>query len=309
MDKIFISIASYRDSELIKTVKSLVENADRSDLLRIVVFEQNGNDDESVEGIYPEWQVKVIKTHFSNAMGPVWARYIIQQEYANEEYYMQIDSHTRTVKNWDYKLKYMFELLPELSILTNYLSEYNINDESYSMDKVRSGLYVQGFGPNDGFTRIQSHYSKETRHFPFTCRAWSACFSFSKGSIVKDAPYDPNLKFIFFGEELDITLRLYTRGYYFFTPYANVIFTTFDRTYRRTYWQDIPSKDRKELEEQSTRYLRSRIFNINDGIYSLGTTRTIEDYQEFADIESFELKKLKKCSRAFRKYTRKIILK
>ncbi len=309
MNKIFISIASYRDPELPKTVKNLIDNAEHSNLLRIVVFEQNEINEESIEGLYPEWQVKVLKTHFSNAAGPVWARYVIQKEYNGEEYYMQIDSHTRTIKNWDSILKYMLKLLPDPSVLTNYLTEYDIKDESCYTNSVRSGLYVQGFSPVDGFTRIQSHYSKDVRYFPYTCRAWSACFSFSKGKIVKDAPYDPNLKFIFFGEELDITLRLYTRGYYFFTPHINVIFTLFDRSYRRTYWQDIPSNNRKDSENKSLEYLRSRIFKVGDGQYSLGIVRSIEEYKEFADIESFELKKLKKCSKAFRKYTRKILLK
>jgi hypothetical protein len=37
---------------------------------------------------------------------------------------------------------------------------------------------------------------------------------FYKGSFVKDIPYDPN--YYFYGEELSMALRAFTRGYSFF---------------------------------------------------------------------------------------------
>ena len=102
MDKIFVSIASYRDSELPKTVADLISNAEHPELLRIVVYEQNGPDDTSILNVYPKEQVLVLKDHFSKAKGPNWARAKIQKEYKDEEYYLQIDSHMRCIKNWDY---------------------------------------------------------------------------------------------------------------------------------------------------------------------------------------------------------------
>jgi [Skp1-protein]-hydroxyproline N-acetylglucosaminyltransferase len=306
MKKIFISIASYRDSELINTLKSLIHNAENPELLKIVVFEQNSPEDLSVFGIYPIEQVLVINTHYTNAKGPNYARSIIQKKYNSEEYYMQIDSHSRFIEHWDSKLKHMLDLLPDPAVLTQYPPEYSLNCEKLNIQQIRSGLYIQGFGIKDGFTRIQSDIinNKNKRHYPYTSKAWSACFSFSKGNIVKDAPYDLSFEHLFFGEELDITLKLYTNGYYFFSPHYSIVFTLFKRNYRRTYWEDIPNDIRELAELKSRCKLWDKILNNQ-----YGTLRTIEDYMKFAHIESFTHAKLHHNAKSFKKFTSRTLYK
>jgi [Skp1-protein]-hydroxyproline N-acetylglucosaminyltransferase len=308
MNKIFVSIASYRDSELPKTVADIISKAEHPELLRIVVFEQNGPTDASIFGIYPIDQVLVLRDHFSLAKGPTYARSIIQNEYNNEEYYLQIDSHMRTIQNWDTILKHMLELLPEPAVLTQYPPEYDISNEHIPLDKIRSGLYIQGFGIKDRFTRIQSDIINpiNKRNFPYTSKAWSACFSFSKGQIVRDATYESNFEHLFFGEELDITLKLFTRGYYFFSPHITVFYTYFKRNYRRTYWQDIPESQRTPLELASRKKLHLRIKNADSDVY--GSIRTINDYLKFAQIQSIIDCKLEPNAKAFNRYTERILL-
>lgn len=315
MNKIFISIASYRDCEIINTVKSILNNADNANNIRIVVFEQNDNLDLSIRGIFPKSQVKVLHTNYKNAKGPVWARYIIQQKYNNEEYYMQIDSHSRLVSGWDTILKNMLNLLPEPSVLTQYPPEYK-RDKTYYSNIIRSGLYIQGFSQVDGFTRIQSDYTTNKRYYPYTSKAWSGCFSFSKGNMINDVPYDPNLKYLFFGEEMDITLRLFTRGYYIYSPNITVIYTLFDRSYRRTYWQDINKELREEGEKKSREYLKDRIYGADifndyycDEIFKLGNKRSLRDYEKFADIKDIVRHKLCSHAKAFRRNTKIFLLK
>ena len=310
MDKIFISIASYRDPELIPTVQDLITKSENPQLLRIVVHEQNDFTDPSILGMYPEWQVQVIQTHYSEAKGPTWARYIIQQAYSDEEYYLQIDSHMRVIQNWDTKLKHMLDLVPEPAVLTQYPPEYSLDSGEFDIQVIRSGLYIQGFGIKDGFTRIQSDvidYANRT-YFPYTSKGWSACFSFSKGNLIQDAPYDPQLPHLFFGEELDITLRLFTRGWYFYSPHELVIFTSFKRTNRRTYWQDIPEKHRTLDEFNSRMRIWKRILSDpNDDLFSMGTVRTVHDYMKFADIESFVYHKLTKRAKSWRRPTKRVL--
>jgi [Skp1-protein]-hydroxyproline N-acetylglucosaminyltransferase len=309
-EKIFVSIASYRDSELPKTIESIISNAEHPELLRIVVYEQNGPEDPSIQGIYPDSQVLVLQDHFSKAKGPNWARAIIQKEYKDEGYYLQIDSHMRCIKNWDAILKHMLELVPEPAVLTQYPPEYNVDKDFIDRDKIRSGLYIQGFGPKDRFTRIQSDIidPKDSRNFPYTSKAWSACFSFSKGTVVKDAPYDPNFEHLFFGEELDITLKLYTRGYYFFSPHISVFYTYFKRNYRRTYWQDIPASEREPLELISRTKLHKRIQENEIGLDAFGTVRTVKDYMIFANIDSFIDCKMNIGAKTFKRHTDRPLL-
>lgn len=299
-DKIFVSIASYRDPELIPTVNSLLKCADNPENLRIVVFEQNDITDPSIVGKYN--QVEVISTHYKNAKGPTHARYIIQQKYNNEKYYLQIDSHMRVIPHWDSILIHILELVPQPAVLTQYPPEYDLNKNTLDTTKIRSGLYIQGFGITDKFTRIQSDRIKyeNRRFFPYTSKGWSACFSFSYGNIVKDAPYK-NYEYLFFGEELDITLRLYTRGYYFFSPHVTVIFTIFKRNHRRTYWQDIPQTIRKDPELVSRNQLWKNILQEID----MGNVRTVADYMNFAQIQKWGI--LKKNAKSFRRYTKRLL--
>lgn len=304
MYKIFVSIASYRDPELKKTIDDLILKAKNPELLKIVVYEQNDFNDNTVYGIYPENIVTVIRDHYTFAKGPNYARAIIQQKYDNEEYYLQIDSHMRCIKYWDHILKNMLNLLPEPAVLTQYPPEYNI-DNDHIPNTIRSGLYVQGFGKLDKFTRIQSDIIKleNKRYYPYTSRAWSACFSFSKGSIVNDAPYDITLKHLFFGEELDITLKLFTRGYYLFSPHISVFYTYFKRNYRNTYWNDIPKSIRTPLEILSRYTLHKRINEYHIGKHAYGNIRSIKDYMKFAHIDDFKKCKMNKNAKTFRRHT------
>lgn len=307
-DLIFVSIASYRDSECPYTVRSLLENAQHPQNLRIVVFEQNKYSDAQVEETLP--QVRVVRTSYVNAKGPVWARYVIQQYWDGEEYVMQIDSHTRVLRNWDTILKNMLASLihkrnTDKCVLTQYPPEYERSSTSTSLprDKLRSGLYVEGFKLPDRCTRIQSEYTDERPSEPFESKAWAACFSFSKWSILRDAPYDPYFPFLFFGEELDITLRLFTRGWFFYSPNESIVFTMFNRHYRPTYWMDIDKIDRDKYEKCSRIRLYEKIGwqhyipiefkekphslfnNINE--YTLGNVRTLKEYEAFAEVDFF----------------------
>lgn len=312
MNKIFVSIASYRDSELPKTVHDIISKAEYPELLKIVVYEQNDTNDPSVHGIYPESQVLTLRDHYSMAKGPTWARAKIQKEYNGEEYYLQLDSHMRTVQNWDTILKHMLDLLPEPAVLTQYPPEYKPDKNDFcDPDIIRSGLYIQGFSPKDRFTRIQSDIigiEEKRRFYPYTSKAWAACFSFSKGNIVKDAAYESDFEYLFFGEELDITLKLFTRGYYLFSPYISVFYTLFKRDYRRTYWQDIPEESRKSKEILSRKKLMDRITGVgkNESVY--GNVRTVDDYMKYACIKDFKECKLELYAKAFRRHTKRQLL-
>jgi hypothetical protein len=315
-DKIFVSIASYRDPDLLNTIDSIIKNSDFPSLLRIVVYNQS---DTPI--FYTSNIVEIHNDHYSFARGPVWARYVIQQFYNQEQYYLQIDSHTRLIKHWDSILKNMLNLLPDKSVITQYLPEFT-NDPDHSKF-VRSGLYIQGFGYPDGMTRIQSDFVPKNYYqmYPYTSKAWAACFSFSYADIIADAPYDPYLPFLFFGEELDITLRLFTRGWYFFSPNITIGFTKFDRSGRRTFWQDFNEITRSLFEHSSRKRLCKRLgipfffknpfYNIKNktppDLFALGTKRSLKDYEKFADIQSFAELKLSPAAKSFRRHTSRFV--
>ena len=238
---IFVNLASYRDPECHKTVKSLIFNSSNWKNLRICVCEQNDEEDLSclheLDSIYHKI-IKVISLSYKDARGPTWARFLIQQQYNSEQYYLQIDSHTIFEKDWDTKLIKTLNNLPQKSCLTQYLPDYEIGAFK-TKPKLRANLKVSRICALDGFTRIYSEHIDISENYPkpFPSNGWSGCFSFSSGDICYDAPIDCYTPDVFFGEEMDICLRLFTRGWNFYAPNYPIAYTNFNRNYRETFWE------------------------------------------------------------------------
>lgn len=240
--KIFVSIASYRDPLLKETVEDLLNNCDEKHNIMVVICEQNDRI-EDIDFELPYYKtniVKILRLDKEDARGPCWARYLIQQEWSGEEYYLQIDSHTKFVKSWDTILKNMLNKLPEKSCLSNYVSTFDIKTGEINKRPLRGPMYKYK-RDNDGFDRYTSDYCVNMVK-PMISHGWSGCFSFSSSQIILDAPYDPNVPFLFFGEEMDIYERLKSRNWTMYVPNVPICFTSFDRSYRKTFWEHSACK-------------------------------------------------------------------
>lgn len=302
--KIFVNIASYRDPECPITIHNLIKNAKNKQNLRIVVCQQNDVDDPDALKGNERFSdlIEVIRLSYNEAKGPTYARFLIQQKYNNEEYYMQIDSHTIFEPNWDIKLIEALNKLPNKSCITQYLPEYNIDNKKAKSFKVRDSLLVDRVSELDGFTRITSKFLNKKKYNLDVSEAnsWSACFSFSRGDICVDAPIDPYTPELFFGEEMDIAVRLYTRGWYLWSPSFPIAYTNFNRNYRKTFWNKktydkkltlisrirlhyrmntLPEKYKRILEEKYPELL------IDADNFKLGNVKTMEDYENLIGVD------------------------
>ena len=105
---IFVSIASYRDSVCSTTVESLYSMADNPKNVYVGLCQQNNgkedqdcvNNDSPVISRYIK-NIRIIRIPYFEAKGPTWARYLCSTLWDGEQYYFQIDSHTKFVKGWD----------------------------------------------------------------------------------------------------------------------------------------------------------------------------------------------------------------
>lgn len=307
-NQIFISVASYRDDQCSDTILNISENADHPESLHFFICQQNGIFDEDCLNRCrnkTKSTINIERLHSDKARGPTWARYRIQQHWSGEEFYLQIDSHTRLIKSWDTILKNQLNMCPnpDKSILSQYPLEYDnvpIKDrrdpekEKWRTGKLRSGLYIQKIGP-EGFTRIQSDYTTDIRRQPFKGIGWAAGFSFSKGSFVADVPIDPYL-YLFFGEQMDIAIRAYTHGYDIYSPTMTIAYHIYDRSHRKTFWELVHQKP-LEVLSRFRLYVKLGMIGKHNipkefhGIlidlerYSLGTERTLEEYEKEANID------------------------
>ena len=104
-DTIFVSIASYRDKVCNTTVKSLLDSADNKDRIFVGICQQNKDGDQDCLESFEEYpNLKIIRLKHTEAEGPTYARYKCSTLWDGEEYYFQIDSHTKFVESWDTKL-------------------------------------------------------------------------------------------------------------------------------------------------------------------------------------------------------------
>ena len=107
LNKIFVSLACYRDPEITPTIWDAYNKAKNKHLIVFGVYAQMGETDEKIDLSFIEnqEQVRLLVKDNTKARGPSYARYIIYNKlYKDELYYLQIDSHTRFAKNWDTEL-------------------------------------------------------------------------------------------------------------------------------------------------------------------------------------------------------------
>ena len=122
-DSIFVSIASYRDTECMKTLTDLFDKADKPDNIYVGICHQNKNKNEyCIPNNFKHMDHIRFKDYdYKEALGPTFARYICSHLWKGEQYFMQIDSHSRFIKGWDTKIKNMYKQCEsKKSILTHY---------------------------------------------------------------------------------------------------------------------------------------------------------------------------------------------
>ena len=131
---IFVSIASYRDPELIPTIKNMIAHAAAPEKIVISVCWQAEEKDISVFTDIGATKIEsgsdnpdifclnyhgaILHIHYINiyqARGACWARYCAELAFNHEDYFLQIDSHCRFIKNWDSEIiNYYLKLSEEV---------------------------------------------------------------------------------------------------------------------------------------------------------------------------------------------------
>lgn len=291
--KIFIQIASYRDPELIKTLDDCIEKADKPEKLVFGICWQHSNEDEwdNIDKYKDDKRFKIVDVNYKESKGACWARNSLQQEYTNEEYTLQLDSHHRFTEGWDTELIKMLKELQKKGhkkpLLTSYISSYNPENDPEGRVKVPWLMNFDRFIPEGAVFFLPATIPgwKEMTE-PIPARFYSAHFAFSLGSFVTEVPHDP--EYYFHGEEISIAVRAYTHGYDLFHPHKIIAYHEYTRKGRTKQWDD----DKTWGNRNTNSHLRNRkLFemdglekDIDFGIYDFGTERTLEDYERYAGV-------------------------
>lgn len=295
-NRIFVSIASYRDVQLIPTIKDLVENCSDPGRLDICVFNQFGDEcpnfDVAKLSGYHGASVDVYGVPYLESKGVCWARHYIQNHYKGQKYYLQLDSHHRFVKNWDLLCEGMIEDLKNVGIkkpvLTAYLPSFDpYNDPQKRVQEPWQLNFDRFTVPEDCVFMIPSTMVNWKKlKLPMPSRFASGHFIFGPGDICSECQYDPN--YWFHGEEINYSVRLFTHGYDLFNPHKVIAWHEYSRNYRgnKKVWDDIKNHEKANQNSHSRNRQLFRIEKrtIDFGKFDFGAVRTLRDYERFAGI-------------------------
>jgi glycosyltransferase involved in cell wall biosynthesis len=296
MSQIFVQIASYRDKQLIPTIKDLLQNASNPQNLTFGICWQH-DETESLDEYKDDPRFRILDIPYQESRGCCWARNLTQTLYKGETYTMQIDSHMRFIPNWDQECINMIEELKtkryKKPILTGYPPSFFPEEDPQKRMKFPIRVKFDKF-IDQGAVNLKPHKINgwESMTSPVISKYFSAGFYFTIGEFIKEVPYDPEL--FFRGEEITMTIRAYTHGYDFFHPHKIILWHEYTR-------KGAPRNHITEATKKS--HHRTNVFlglsgldqaSLDFSIYGLGSERTFSDYEIFSGID-FKNKDASKC--------------
>ena len=302
--KIFIQIASYRDPQLIHTIRDCdIKASDPSKLVYSIAW-QHSNDDQwdQIHEFKDDPRFKVVDIDYKDSKGACWARNQLQQNYDGEQYTLQIDSHNRFAQDWDLELIEMYNQLKEKGhekpLLTGYVSSFDPENDPAGRIQTPWKMNFDRFIPEGAVFFLPAsidNYKQLTE--PIPARFYSAHFAFTTGDFVKEVPHDP--EYYFHGEEISIAVRAYTWGYDLFHPHKTVIWHEYTRKGRTKQLDDDKSWGGKNANSHKRNRklfeMDGEVKDIEFGIYDFGKVRSLLDYEKYSGL-SFK-------RRAVQKYT------
>ena len=309
-DKIFVQIASYRDPQLIPTIEDMIHKAKEPWNLVFGICWQY-DETEDVDRYDGSPQFRVSKHHYSESQGLGWARNITNKLYGGEKYTLQIDSHHRFVENWDELVLRDYNqalMVSDKPIITTYCTPFDPTKDESTWNPVPCLMSQYEFS-SDRLLMSMPWYIQDyqKRKRVIKARTISGHFYFTSGDFVKEVPYDPEIYFGGYTEETTLSLRAFTNGYDFFSPYQMVMWHEYTRSYRPKHWDDHgkesetkkTSGERDVHARNKTRQMfETQDYGIDLGIYDIGSVRTLHDYEEYGGFD------FKKC--VIQDYTLKV---
>ena len=291
--KIFVQIASYRDPQLVPTIKDMLANAKKPKNLVLGIARQFSPEDgfDNLDEFRQDKRFKILDIPYQDAKGVCWARHQVQQLYGGEEYTLQIDSHMRFVKDWDDILIKMIKGLQKdgykKPLLTGYVPSFDPENDPAGRAQDAWRMVFDRFIPEGAvFFLPETIPGWREMTKPITARFYSAHFCFTLGQFSHEVQHNP--EYYFHGEEISIAARAYTWGYDLFHPHIPVVYHEYTRKGRTKQWDDDKTWSQKNNQSHLT---NRKLFGMDgetqeghDGPYGFGSVRTLRDYEKYAGI-------------------------
>ena len=298
-ETILIHLPSYRDPELIPTIKDALANAKYPKRVHFGICRQYCETDEfdNLDEYREDSRFHIMDVPYKEAEGLPWARAQINEKLlTDQDYILQLDSHHRFEKDWDVTLIDMHNGLEKKGykpILAGYLPLYDpYNDPQGRADVPWQQQFVCFYPHGTIFIRPALLEGWQDMTEPAMSRFLSGHFCFARSEWAREIKHDPNIYFS--GEEINLTVRSYTHGYDMFHPHRIVIWHSTMREERSGIlkWDDDSKNgiDWSKKQADSRKRIRVLLGSEEDTTvdltgYDIGTVRTVRDYEKYAGVD------------------------
>jgi hypothetical protein len=314
---IFVSIASFRDAQCAETLHDLIDTAAHLERIYVGIMQQNsivdpdcvsvsnidkiGSNTTKLERFIKfRDHIRVIRVAETDAKGPVVARARISAElYQDEDFYLQVDSHSRFVPGWDSKLIYNYNLLPKKSVITHYPADYDAKKNTFPKTwKIDIPILCTGFYNEDKILQPKAGIETNKKQNPKKESMFIAAgMAFYPGIANREVPIDPHSPQLFHGEEISFSVRMAAKGYRFYGPLENTVFHYYYRKKFPKFWDQAEKDPNYERDErrslQRIKYMM-RIIKKDQVEAPETTLKEIEKYsvnwddpEEKANVEEY----------------------
>jgi hypothetical protein len=336
---IFLSLPSFRDGErCAETIKSIFENAKNPDKIMVGLIEEAAPEDkycleqycanqgiqfiqrqtiradmtkviatEAMEDCPRINQIRLLSKYNIAAKGPTDARALTRKIVGNEEFCLQIDSHTAFTQDWDVVAKEEWHATGnEFAVLSTAPAKMSEQQDYESWTGSKSKEVPRQCFPKILDNNIPDFFSPAdgkavSLEKPLLSHAWNPAFSFSKCHIEESAPYDPFTPYVMGAEAFPRFARFWTRGYDVYTPTRNIVFHDYGPNPSGHDMNEWFKQRRGSLRQESLDRIKaflhirgpvdtSETALANMGIYGLGKRRSLSQLYKFTGIDMNTMK-------------------
>jgi hypothetical protein len=301
------------------------------------------SDKRTARSFCPLGNIRVRRTTSQEARGPTFGRFVAATMYQGESYFMMIDAHNKFIAGWDEAIIGEYQRTvelrtaqreaeqriaagsaipsdrgappPVLSPRRVVLSHY---PASYATDmSIRPGgretfmrLMCSGHFLENGIFRLDAD-AVRTPSTPLWQPFTAAGFLFADALLLTEVPFDPHLDFLFDGEEILYSARVYTYGWDSYLPTINILYHHYGRPNSPKVWS-VPgnlwwmhqkasmvrvlsmlhqAEDYEKLERSGDLIARSRI-HAETEVFGMGPARSVESFWKQAGVDPHTRKHL-----------------
>ena len=287
---IFISIASYTDPELPRTLRDCIDNARwPADLRFGICWQEDPDAPVPLNEFRSDGRFRFANYLVAESEGGTWARSIAQRFWEGEQFTLQVDSHMKFDEHWDVRLIKMLESMPSVKpLLTVNTPLFWFDEQGCVKRETNRGVPTSrmvDWNEHAGWTPWVD-YGPPNTVFPARNRFITGNFAFTLGRWNEEVPQDPD--HYYWGEEMNLTVRSFTAGYDLFVPPEIVVWHMLHQGGPpRRHWENgtevVQAKNAVAYDKLSKLLYGDGTDDL--GRFGLGKERTLRDYEIYAGMD------------------------